>query len=127
MALSDIKTALFNRLESLVGLPDIFYPNISADIPTTDYIRPDVLPATTDSIGVNNIDQERGVFQVSIFVEKGKGELEAARIGQIILDGFPRNTNLLDVRIDRTGTIERSFFDGKWAITPVSISYQNII
>ena len=126
MALEQIKTSIFTKLESLAGLPGIYYPNTGGDLPTTDYIRPDVLPAETDPIGIAHTDRETGIFQVSIFTQKGKGELAAARVAQLLLDGFPRNLALTGVRFDRSGSVGASLYEGKWQITPVSFTYINI-
>ena len=126
MAIEQIKTSIFTKLESLAGLPAIFYPNVGATIPATDYIRPDVLPATTDAVGIKTTDQENGIFQVSIFTVKGSGELVAPRVAQLLLDGFPRNLALTGVRFDKTGSIGASLPEGKWQITPVTFIYINI-
>ena len=126
MAIEQIKTSIYTHLETLVGLPDIHYSNVEEDIPDGKYIRPDVLPTDTAAIGIRTTDKESGVFQVSIFIPKGQGELEAARVAQIILDGFARNLQLDGVRFDTTGSLGASLFEGKWQITPVSFIYQNI-
>jgi hypothetical protein len=128
MSLSIIKIALFARLESLVfpaGVT-VFYPNIGADLPAGNFIRPDVLPASTAPLDLVGSNQESGLLQVSIYVKKGLGELTSSGIAQTILDGFPRNLALNGVRIDRPGSIGPSFFDGNWQVTPVTIPYQNI-
>ncbi len=114
MPLVDIKTSLFTHLEAQGGLPPIHYPNTDGDLPTGDFISPVVSPSNTESIGLATTDQEIGTFRVAIFVKKGKGELEASRIAQIILNAFPRNLALEGVRIDVAGSIRPSFFDENW-------------
>lgn len=126
MALEQIKTSIFDHLETLSGLPDIHYPNVAGTIPTGEYIRPDVLPADTDPVGIITTDRETGIFQVSIFIPKGQGELDAARVAQKLLDGFPRNLALTGVRFDKSGSIGPSLFEEKWQMTPVSFTYINI-
>lgn len=126
MALEEIKTSIFTHLETLAGLPAIHYPNVDDVLPTGEYIRPDVLPADTDPLGIVTTDRETGIFQVSIFIPKGQGELDAARVAQKLLDGFPRNLQLAGVRFDRSGSVEPSLFEGKWQMTPVSFTYINI-
>jgi hypothetical protein len=126
VAIEQIKTSIFTKLESLAGLPDIFYPNVGKPLPSTDYIRPDVLPAATDAVGLASTDQENGIFQVSIFIVKGSGELVAPRVAQLLLDGFPRNLALTGVRFNKTGSVEPPVYEGKWQITPVSFTYINI-
>lgn len=125
MALDKIKIALFNRLESLGGLPPIYYTNVGGE-PTGNHIIPTVLPARTNSIGLREVNQEIGIFQVSIVIAKGQGQLLSSQIAELIINGFPRNLDLTDVRIDRRGSVAPSFFDGNWEITPVSIDYQHI-
>lgn len=128
MSLNTIKLALFSRLESLV-LPagvSVFYPNIGTIIPTYNFIRPDVLPASTAPVDLVSSDRETGLFQVSIYVKKGLGEIVSADIAQVILTGFPRNLALTGVRIDRPGSVGPSFYDGNWQVTPVTIPYSNI-
>lgn len=126
MALSSIQIALFDRLELVAGLPVIFYPNGEDVAPTTDYISPYVLPADTNTIGIRTTDQEVGVFQVSIYIEKGKGQIAAVRVAELILADFTRNLNLIDVRINKRGSIAPAFYEGKYQVTPVSIPYQHI-
>lgn len=132
MALSTIKRSILTQLKSLAGLPDIYYPNVDdygdgrTNPPKEDYLRPDFMPNTTRPIGLKETDQEIGIFQVSIFIKKGKGELLSSDYGQIIIDGFPRNLQLDGVRFDNPASVGASFFDGAWQITPVSIFYQNI-
>lgn len=128
MSLSNIKIALFAQLASLT-LPtgvSIYYPNINTTLPSNNFVRPEVIPGATAPLDLVNSNQESGLFQVSIYVKKGLGELVASGIAQTILDGFPRNLALIGVRIDRPGSIGPSFFDGNWQVTPVTIPYQNI-
>lgn len=126
MALVDIKVDLLDHLKTIVGLPVINYPNIKSDIPTTDHIVPYVLPSTIIPVGIKSTDKESGIFQVSIFTEKGSGEIKALDYAKILLDGFPRNLRLSNVCIDRSGSIGPSFYDGGWQVTPVSIPYLSI-
>jgi hypothetical protein len=125
MALNDIKISLLDRLKSLVGLPVIYYPNVGASTPTDEHIVPHVLPSDTMPVGLRTTDKESGIFQVSIFVEKGSGEILALDYAKTILEGFPRNLQLDNVCIDRSGSIGPSFYDANWQITPVSIRYRN--
>lgn len=128
MSLSAIKIALFARLESLVfpaGVA-VFYPNIATTLPSNNFVRPDVLPSTVIPLDLVGSNQESGLFQVSVYVKKGLGEIVSSDIAQVVLNGFPRNLALSGVRIDRPGSIGLSYYDGNWQVTPVTIPYQNI-
>ena len=126
MALNDITISLLDHLKGIVGLPTIYYPNVSADIPTDNHIIPYILPSNTIPVGLRTTDRETGIFQVSIFVKKGSGEILALDYARTIIEGFPRNLQLNNVCIDRSGSIGPSFYEGHWQITPVSIRYLNI-
>ena len=121
MSLSAIKDAVFDRLVAAPGLLPLFFDNLQAPAPTGDHLRPYILPSTTRTLGLVDLGQEVGTIQVSVFVQKGKGDIVAADAGQLILDLFPRNLDLTALRIDSFGTISAPFYDGNWQITPVSI------
>lgn len=130
--LSEIKKSLFDSLESKVALwatpLTIYYDNVQAQVPTANHLRPAVLPATTATIGLSELGQEIGIFQVSVYVRKGEGQLTGIEIAELILADFPRNTELNEeVRIDKYGSVAPSFFVDDWQVTPVSFEYQNII
>lgn len=125
MALDVIATSFFTELAANTALP-IYYDNVDTPTPTENHLRPVVLPADTTSIGLVSTDQELGIFQVSIYVKKGSGEILAKTIAEQILDIFPRNTQLTGVRIDNKGSIAPSFTIDAWQVTPVSIPYQHI-
>lgn len=125
MSLNSIKISLLDHLKTIVGLPTIHYPNMGADIPTDGHIVPYVIPSDTMPVGLRTTDKESGIFQVSIFVKKGSGEILALDIAETILQGFPRNLQLDNVCIDRSGSIGRSFYEDNWQITPVTIRYRN--
>lgn len=128
MALNTIKRKLFDRLESLT-LPAgvvILYPNIGANTPDTSHLVPFVIPNNTQAVDLVSTDRELGLFQVSVYVKQGVGELLSVDIAQVIIDGFPRNLDLDGVRIDKSGSIGPSISDGGWSVTPVTISYFNI-
>lgn len=128
MSLNTIIPSLYDHLTALV-LPHgavIRGKNTEGDLPTTPFVVPSVMPATTTPIGLRTTDKERGLMQASVFTKKNTGEIKAADIAQAIVDGFPRNLQLTGVRIDEAGSIAPSFFDDSWMITPVTIPYQNI-
>lgn len=134
MSLVTIQQAIFSRLDGS-SLPPRWYPNrsgvgASQAQPTGDHLRVDILPAITDSIGLNSLDQERGILQVTVMTKPDTGTIPAAKIVEQVLALFPRNTELrqdgLRVRFDRTGYPGPSMQDGAWYATPVTIPY-NVI
>ncbi len=126
MPLSVIEDSLFTRLSATGGLPPLHFDNIKADPPPDDHLRPFILPATPNTLGLNDLGQEIGVFQVSVYAKKGQGTTPAIIIAELILAAFPRNLELTGLRIDKIGAIGVPFYDGDWQITPVSIDYQHL-
>lgn len=126
MALSTIKTSVFDRLIATGGLLPLFFDNVEADAPDENHLRPFVLPGTAATLGLNDLSQESGLIQVSVYVKKGQGDIVSSDTAALILDAFPRNLSLTGLRIDVVGSIAPSFFDGAWQITPVTIPYQNL-
>lgn len=123
--LSQIKTSLFDRLIANTALP-VLFSNVDTDVPTVPHLRVFVLPANTDTIGINSLGKEMGIFQINVHTLKGSGELQGVTIAEQMLDLFPRNLTLTGVRIDTYGSIAPDIFSDGWHITPVSFQYQHI-
>lgn len=137
MTQSVIKDSFYTALSAGVftGSPDIYFNNTEntnlPNPPLDNHFRAFVLPSDTLGIGVADLDQERGLFQVSVFTKKGENDFDGMELAEEVLSLFPRNTELLESgnvvgRIDNTGSIAPSFFEDGWQITPVSIPYQNL-
>lgn len=123
--LSEIKTSLFDRLLTNTALP-VYFDNVDSSAPTVTHLRPFVLPANTDTIGVNSLGKEMGIFQINVYVKKGSGQLVGVLEAETLLTLFPRNLELTGVRLDEYGSIGPSFFNDSWQVTPVSFTYQHI-
>lgn len=126
MSLKIITNSVFEHLTSIGGLPDIFYSNSKSAPPTGEHIRPKILPNNTLSIGVDDLDQEIGLIQISVYVKKGDGDENSAEIADAILAAFPRNLELTGLRIDLAGSVASSFLVEGWQVTPTTIPYQNL-
>lgn len=137
MSLSLIKESFYEAVlaASFTGDPDIYLANTEdSRLPSpakSNHFRLFVLPSETRTVGVREIDQEVGFLQVSIFIEKGSNDLDGSDLAQEVLSLFPRNTELTlagntVARIDEAGSVNASFFENAFQITPVTIPYQNI-
>lgn len=126
MSVADITNDVNDRLASAPGLPPLFFDNIDADVPAGEHLRPYILPANTESLGLTELDQEQGVIQVSVFVPKGVGTIQPAETAKEILDLFPRNLELPSLRIDAAGSVAPPLYREGWYVTPVTIPYQQL-
>lgn len=128
MSLNAVQAAVFKRLKTSPpsALP-IAYPNISGQQPTTDYLRVNVLPAATETIGLNDTARERGIIQIDVMTRAGTGAIKAGDYAAAVLALFPRNLRLNEageaVRFEREGWAAAALSDGAWYQVPVTIPY----
>lgn len=97
---NNIQNALNTKLNSLSGLPTIYWPNTQNE-PTqnTNWLRPTLLPASSRPETLTNGNYHSGIYQIDIFVSLKKGTSEALLIADIIREGFNRQ------RLANNGTI----------------------
>jgi hypothetical protein len=126
---SDIETALDSNLNDMVLLPDVAWPN-AVYTPTigTMYLRPTFLPGDTDpaAIGSTAQDVTSGLYQIDIYAESGRGQIEILEMADRIADQFKRGSvltyNGVNVRVVRTSRGGATVRDG-WFVLPVTITF----
>lgn len=121
--------AIFDHIHGASYLPKVFYPNVDGD-PIDDHLIVDILFGNTQTIGLNSTNQNKGIINVLVRVETGKGQVRAMQIVDDVLTLFQRNTvisnNDVTVRIDLQGYISPPLPNNGWFTVPVTIPY-NII
>lgn len=122
---NDIHAALDGHLATLGNTP-IAWTNVKFE-PTGDvYLRPRVLPVSTEqaSLGNSGKDDTNGIYQIDVFVKQGNGR---SALLDSIADHFKRGTvlthNSVSLRV-RTVELAPSSQDGTWHFTPVSVYFQ---
>lgn len=93
--INNIQNALNTKLSSLSGSPSIAWPNTKFQ-PTnaTSYLRPTLIPATSDLFTINNENRHKGIYQVDIFVQPEKGTSTLWLLADSIRDHFKGVTSL---------------------------------
>lgn len=88
---NDIQNALNAKLASISGLPTIFYENIQ-NTPSqgTSYLRPTVLPASSELYTFTEGDLHHGIYQIDIYTQVKKGTSPMLLLADAIRDGFRR-------------------------------------
>lgn len=94
------------------------------------YIRPTILPASTDQAGCGEggLDEHVGLYQVDIIAPALTGKGEAVIQADIVADKFRRGTSLIYNGVSlilskaSRGAGKR---DGAWFVIPVTIQYQS--
>ena len=131
MKQNELLKAVFTYLETIVGIPDINYPNIEYNTPTTDHLNVFVLNNTPQTIGLSRIAWYEGIIQIDSVVEHGKGEIKAATNAQAVIDAFAVGTILTNgttsIRIDSTPYASAGIMrDDGWYFIPVTIPYNMV-
>jgi len=127
---NDIQNALNTKLNSISGsLPAIFWPNTQKE-PTknVDYIRPTLLPASTELYTLNAGDYHQGIYQVDIFVQLNKGTSAALVIADQIRTLFRRQSLVSGTTIVHTQNISMSQAqrDEGWWHVFVEVNYLSV-
>lgn len=127
MALDAIAEDVFATLSAAPGLPPVVYPNVGVDVPAAPHLRVFILPANTDTVGLNSFEVEQGIIQISVYEAQGQGAIGPYATAELILNTvFPRGFSTLNFRVIKAGSLGPAIVDGAWYVVPVSISYINV-
>lgn len=123
------KLVAFGTTNSLtISWPNTtFAPPVST--PSAKWLRANILPADTVSLGVNytSANQHYGLFQVDVFCGQGSGELSPARTASLLVAHYVRGTRLskdgFTVEVTDVPKLGPLLIDGPWVMLPVRIPY----
>lgn len=130
MSFIDIQAALALRLDALAGLPDIYWPGVREEpVRGTDWVRPTVLPTTSELITVGGNQDNSGIYQVDVFIDAGRGQGPLITILDDIKTHFKAQTTLTQnstVVYVKGISITNIIRDGAWVRGGVEIAYMSI-
>jgi hypothetical protein len=129
----DISAALDSNLNTFATANSIVVAWENKDyqpVTGTLYLRPTLLPADTESIGLGNTSSEDhlGIYQVDVIAPIDKGKGQAITKADLVKTAFPKGNltyNGLKLRI-RSVSRGSGSRDGAYYIVPVFISYHSI-
>jgi hypothetical protein len=90
--ISEINAAIETRLNTLVGKPDIAWPNVAYEPdPTSSYFIPFIIPGIPVKIGVADSDLfiASSNYNITICTPKGNGAKTAIDYADLIKQHFP--------------------------------------
>ena len=126
---NNIQNALNTQLNSLGGLPDIYWPNVqNAPLVNQNFIRPTLLPARSTLYTLSEGDYHHGIYQVDIFVDLKQGTAEALLLADIVRDGFRRQSLVSSgttVHIQEISMSTATREDNSWHVF-VEINYLSV-
>lgn len=95
----DIRSTLEVTLNSISGLPDVAWENVSYS-PTTgqSYVKPVLLPTRREPAvrGLNPQMYYQGIYRVECFVPTGAGPAAADDLADKIIDAFEATTDVVN-------------------------------
>ena len=128
-SLSDIYTALSVALNTAAGAYKVAWENDHFDPPTGPYLEPrhlgqDINPVT---LGVNGLNEHRGIVEISVVVPKDSGAGTALGLLDTLRTAFARGTRLtyngLTVTIESHST-GQPFPDKAWVRYPLYVTWR---
>lgn len=130
MSFLNIQSALAQRLDALVGLPTIYWPG-TKETPThgTDWVRPTVLPATSELLVLDGTQDDSGVYQIDVFIDAGRGEGPLLTIIDNIRTHFKASTTLTQSGTDvfiNSVSVSQIEQDNAWLKGSVLVTYKSI-
>jgi len=125
----DIRAALEVKLNSVSGLPEVAWENLTYEPTTgTSFVKPRLIPTIREPAvrGLNPQIYYQGLFRVDCFVAEGLGPASADELADKIIDAFEATTD-----VSHNGTIisiryaerEQGMPDGAFFMVPVNISW----
>lgn len=130
MSFLNIQSALAQRLDALVGLPTIYWPG-TKQTPTqgTDWVRPTILPATSELETLSGTQDDSGIYQIDVFIDAGEGEGPLLTIIDNIRTHFKASTTLTQSGTDvfiNSVSISQIEQDNAWLKGSVLVTYKSI-
>ena len=127
---NDIQNALNAKLNSISGdLPLIYWPNSQLEPNRNNsYIRPTLLPASSENYTLNGGNYHQGIYQVDIFVQLNKGTAAAFLLADQIRELFLRQSivaNTTIVHIQNISMSQAQRDEGWWHVF-VEVNYLSV-
>ena len=101
---NDITRAVFSHLESVAGLPDIYYVD-STETATDDHINAFIIEAKPNDLGIayNSTVMQSGILQLNLsVVASPRANIEGGDYVSIIAAAFPKGLRLSGVQFDKS-------------------------
>jgi len=125
----DIRAAFEVKLNSVSGLPEVAWENITYSPTTgTSFVKPRLIPTVREPAvrGLNPQIYYQGIFRVDCFVPEGLGPAAADDLADKIIDAFEATTDVTNgstIVSIRYAEREQGMPDGAFFMIPVNIGW----
>ena len=124
---ADFLAAVFEKLEAVAWSTPVYYPNVTAPLPTEPHYRAAVLPVDGQNLDTRGKTRRTWLFQVTAAVKAGVGQVKLAQMIDAISAEFLVNSVVGQFRqVDAGNTAPVIVLDG-WAFIPVTYKFEVII
>lgn len=127
--LTQVEEGMVQRLQSMANLPAVAWPNAPFTPGKDPYFRAFFLPGEPNAAGIGTaaMNEQRGVFQVSVYVPAGTGTKSLKTLCDAVEAHFKRGTDFIygSVKITVTKAFRGPLLqEPDWASRPVSVAFQ---
>lgn len=130
MSFLNIQSALAQRLETVSGLPTVYWGAIrKAPSKGTNWVRPTLVPFESNPALLDGTQDDSGIYQVAIFIDLGEGEGPLLTIMDAVKDHFKQSTVLTQDTTTvfiNTISISQPVITEAWLQGNVEIKYKSI-
>lgn len=118
--------AVFGKLATAAGSTPVYYPNVTAPLPTAPHYRTAVLPVDGQNLDTRGKTRRAWLFQVTAAAKAGVGLVKLGQMIDAIGQSFSVNSLAGQFRqVDVGNTAPVIVLDG-WAFLPVTYKFEVI-
>ena len=123
---AEFLVAVFGKLATAAGSTPVYYPNVTAPLPTAPHYRTAVLPVDGQNLDTRGKTRRTWLFQVTAAVKAGVGQVKLAQMIDTLSASFLVNSVVGQFRqVDVGNTAPVIVLDG-WAFVPVTYKFEVI-
>lgn len=130
MSFADIQSALAQRLNTVPGLPTIYWgATRRKPVKGTNWVRPTLVPFESEPAMLSGLQDNSGIYQIAVFIDLGRGEGPLLEIMDDIKEHFKAQTILTEGTTTvfvQTTSITQPLIVDAWLQGNVEVKYKQI-
>ena len=127
---ADFLAAVFGKLATVAGSAPVYYPNVTAPLPTAPHYRAAGLPVEGQNLSTCGKERRTWLFQVDAVVRSGVGIIKLAQMVDVLNESFLVNSTVGQFRQTNKGNGGKSADDiayNGWVYRPITYKFEVII
>ena len=123
---AEFLSAVFGKLATVAGSTPVYYPNVTAPLPTAPHYRAAVLPVDGQNLDTFGKARRTWLFQVTAAVRSGVGVIKLVQMVDTLSAAFLVNSVVGQFRQVNVGNTAPVIVLGGWAFVPVTYKFEVI-